>query len=88
MKAALKLLGLSLIVTMGCSSPKTAKVDFIEDNIVNNVAQQTIQTDLIESSGQILNPRTLDKEGNIEYIPIDDWTSGFYPGNISGTLTS
>lgn len=82
MKAALKLLGLSLIVTMGCSSPKTAKVDFIEDNIVNNVAQQTIQTDLIESSGQILNPRTLDKEGNIEYIPIDDWTSGFYPGNI------
>ena len=82
MKALIKLLGVSLLVTTACSSPKNSKVDFIEDNIANNVAQQTIQTDIIEKSGKILNPRTIDEKGNIVYVPIDDWTSGFYPGNI------
>lgn len=33
-------------------------------------------------SGKILNPRTIDKDGNIVYVPIDDWCSGFFPGNI------
>lgn len=82
MKALIKLLGVSLLVTTACSSPKNSKADFIEDNIANNVAQQTIQTDIIEKSGKILNPRTIDEKGNIVYVPIDDWTSGFYPGNI------
>lgn len=82
MKALIKLLGVSLLITASCSSPKSTKVDFIEDNIKNNVAQQTIQTDIIEKSGKILNPRTVDEEGNIVYVPMDDWTSGFYPGNI------
>ena len=46
------------------------------------MAQETIQTDIIEKSGKILNPRTIDKDGNIVYVPIDDWCSGFFPGNI------
>lgn len=46
------------------------------------MAQETLQTDIIEKSGEILNPRTIDEEGNIHYIPIDDWCSGFFPGNI------
>ncbi len=82
MRNTLSLLGLSLLVAIGCSSPQEKKVDFIEDNIANAVAQHTLQTDLIEKSGKILNPRTIDKEGNIQYIPIDDWCSGFFPGNI------
>lgn len=31
---------------------------------------------------QILNPRTINKDGSIHYVPIDDWCSGFFPGNI------
>ena len=58
------------------------KSNFIQENIDNAVAQETIQTDIIEKSGKILNPRTIDKDGNIVYVPIDDWCSGFFPGNI------
>lgn len=82
MKNTLPLLGLSLLVTLGCGSPKGKKAGFIEDNIANAVAQHTLQTDIIEKSGKVLNPRTIDEQGNILYIPIDDWCSGFFPGNI------
>ena len=75
-------LSLSLFAAIGCSSSKERQVDFIEDNIANAVAQETLQTDIIEKSGKILNPRTIDENGNIKYIPIDDWCSGFFPGNI------
>lgn len=82
MKNILCLLSLSLFAAIGCSSAKERQVDFIEDNIANAVAQETLQTDIIEKSGKILNPRTIDENGNIKYIPIDDWCSGFFPGNI------
>ena len=83
MRSTLHFFGLSLLLTaVSCTSPKSPKVDFIEDNIANAVAQQTLQTDLIEKSGKVLNPRTIEKDGSIHYIPIDDWCSGFFPGNI------
>lgn len=82
MRNTLPFFVLSLLLTLGCIPAKEKKVDFIEDNIANAVEQHTIQTDIIEKSGKILNPRTVDAEGNIEYIPIDDWCSGFFPGNI------
>ena len=82
MRNILCLLSLSLFAAIGCSSSKERQVDFIEDNIANAVAQETLQTDIIEKSGKILNPRTIDENGNIKYIPIDDWCSGFFPGNI------
>ena len=43
---------------------KQAESNFIQENIDNAVAQETIQTDIIEKSGKILNPRTIDKEGD------------------------
>lgn len=45
------------------------------------VAEQQLgyQVKLIEESGKILNPRTI-VNNKIEYVPIDDWTSGFFPG--------
>ena len=42
-------------------------------DVYKRQAQETIQTDIIEKSGKILNPRTIDKDGNIVYVPIDDW---------------
>ena len=82
MKTALTTLGISLFVLAGCAGQKQSANDFIQENIDNAVAQETLQTDIIEKSGEILNPRTIDEEGNIHYIPIDDWCSGFFPGNI------
>ena len=82
MKTALTTLGISLFVLAGCTGQKQSANDFIQENIDNAVAQETLQTDIIEKSGEILNPRTIDEEGNIHYIPIDDWCSGFFPGNI------
>lgn len=61
-----------------CKAPQQPK-DLIQDNIDNAVAQFTLQTDIIEKSGKILNPRTLEN-GEILYVPIDDWCSGFFPG--------
>ncbi len=83
MKTTLTMLGFSLCLLVGCSGQKKqAENNFIQENIDNAVAQETLQTDIIEKSGKILNPRTIDKDGNIVYIPIDDWCSGFYPGNM------
>mgnify|MGYP000801940610 FL=1 len=82
MKTILSALGLSLLIFTSCGGQKKVEVDFIQDNIDNAVAQNTIQTDIIEKSGKILNPRTINKDGSISYIPIDDWCSGFFPGSM------
>ena len=70
---------ITCIVASSCH-PKTK--DLITDDI--NFAQQQIekQVELIEKSGTILNPRTTKEDGSISYIPIDDWTSGFFPGTM------
>ena len=82
MKTILSTLGISFFILTSCGGQKKVETDFIQDNIDNAVAQHTLQTDLIEASGEILNPRTVKKDGSISYIPIDDWCSGFFPGNM------
>ena len=42
MKTILSALGLSLLVFTSCGGQKKAEVDFIQDNIDNAVAQNTI----------------------------------------------
>lgn len=66
------------VMLSSCSS--STKTDIIADNVDNAVKQYTLQTDIIEKSGKILNPRTIDEKGTIQYVPIDDWCSGFFPG--------
>lgn len=70
------------LIAASCGNSTSSKDRMLEDNIDNAVKQITLQTDVIEKSGKILNPKTLDKDGNIVYIPIDDWTSGFFPGSV------
>ena len=77
MKTTLTTLGIFLLVLAGCAGQKKTANDFIQENIDNAVAQETLQTDIIEKSGKILNPRTINKDGSIHYVPIDDWCSGF-----------
>ena len=72
-----------LAIAFTACQQKPAETDnFLENEIKNIEAQHTLQTDLIEKSGKILNPRTIDEKGNIVYVPIDDWTSGFFPGTM------
>ena len=72
-----------LVIAFTACQQKPAETDnFLENEIKNIEAQHTLQTDLIEKSGKILNPRTIDEKGNIVYVPIDDWTSGFFPGTM------
>ena len=79
MRTILSALGISLLVLTSCNSQKPVEKDFIQDNIDNAVAQNTIQTDIIEKSGKILNPRTIDEKGNIigKSIKFENSTAGF-----------
>lgn len=82
MKTFLGVCVVSSLLLFGCGNGTATKNSFIEDNIVNAVNQYTIQTNLIEQSGCVLNPRTIRTNGSIVYVPIDDWTSGFFPGSM------
>ncbi len=82
MKTILSVLGLSLAICAGCTSQKKVETDLVQENVANAVAQYTLQTDIIEKSGKILNPRTIRKDGSIVYVPIEDWCSGFFPGSM------
>lgn len=66
----------------GCTSPKNTPLNLVEDNIANAIEQYTLQTELIEQSGKVLNPRTVDETGNVVYVKYDNWASGFFPGSI------
>jgi unsaturated chondroitin disaccharide hydrolase len=59
----------------------TQPSDLISDNVQFANLQIGHQVELIEASGTILNPRTI-KCDKISYVPIDDWTSGFFPGTM------
>lgn len=77
-------LGIALMLFSCAGHPPQTEKDINEiiDETVK-VAEQQIgfQTKLIEESGKILNPRTT-FNNSIEYIPKDDWTSGFFPGTM------
>lgn len=70
-----------LLISVSCSSESDKKADFTEENIQFAAAQERLQVESIDKSGKILNPRTIES-GKVKYIPMDDWTSGFYPGTM------
>lgn len=82
MKKILLSVTLSILLASSCN---TVSKNMDENIITNDVtlATQQIehQVEIIEKSNKSLNPRTV-KDNKIEYIPIDDWTSGFFPGSM------
>ncbi len=74
-----KLIFISFIAffLLACNTKKTEK------NAVITVAEEQYDLHLkaIQDSGKMLIPRTLLKE-KIKYVPIDDWTSGFFAGSL------
>lgn len=73
---------MSALLALGSCQKKEKTEDFLTAEIANITAQHTLQTNLIEANGSFINPRTIDKAGNIVYVPIDDWCSGFFPGTM------
>ncbi len=67
---------------LSCAQAKEEKTtNLIQETVA--VAEQQIgfQTELIERSGKVLIPRTV-KNDKIQYVSIEDWTSGFFAGSM------
>ena len=72
-----------LVFLSACKAAKS-KTNAQFNDIVKDIAiQQTNQINLIEKSGQVLNPRSLVDNNKIVYIKDStDWTLGFFPGSV------
>lgn len=72
--------GMIAVAWTGCTPQKTA---YDKAHILEVAeAQVDYQIKLVEEDQtQVLNPRSV-VNGVIQYIPIDDWCSGFFPGII------
>lgn len=80
MKYYFLIIGIIVLMFTACNNnPNTNNI--IADNIEFASKQIGHQVKLIEESGEILIPRTIDCNA-IEYTSKDDWTSGFFPGTM------
>ncbi len=71
-----------ILLVLSCkNTEKNSSTDFITENVEFAAAQYGIQTNLIEESGNVLNPKTI-INGKIRYIKPQEWTSGFFPGSM------
>ena len=79
-----KIYFLVLIVIAGCASvkesagpkPQASNLDPVVDIISHKVAQTVREM----SGDSIMYPRSIPIDGKWKTIPIEDWTSGFFPG--------
>lgn len=62
-------------------SPPEKETDFIADNVKFATEQYGLQTEIIEKSGEVLNPKSI-IDGKMKYIRPQEWTSGFFPGSM------
>jgi len=82
MKQSLLTFGLGVLLLGACQgNADKSTPDLIAHNVKFATQQIGRQVAIIEESGEILNPRTI-KRDKIHYVPIDDWTSGFFPGTM------
>ena len=74
-----------LVATLlwSCNKQENTKQDDIMLQKVLSTAESQIgfQTQIIEASGTVLNPRTV-RNNKIYYVQPKDWTSGFFPGTM------
>ncbi|MCU7549248.1 glycoside hydrolase family 88 protein [Chitinophagaceae bacterium LB-8] len=69
-----------LVFILSAFGDKKEDKKFI-DNIFK-VAEQQYAVMLRKSEDLSMYPRTSEKNGDIKYVPISDWTGGFWPGNL------
>lgn len=72
-----------LCVLGGCSYNKCFEQNLMIQSVIKKAKEQImLEIDTIESSGKILNPVSLRKNGEVHYCKYDDWRSGFFPGSV------
>ena len=84
MKKIFYTLGLCALISSCSTKNESVATDLcrlIDESVDVATQQMGYQVKLIEQSGKVLNPRTTN-DNKIEYIPIEDWTSGFFPGSV------
>lgn len=82
MKITLLTLFLGAFLFANCQQlSKITQKDMIADDVKFADQQIGRQVEIIEASGKILNPKTINKD-KIKYIKRSDWTSGFFPGSM------
>lgn len=81
MKNAFNRIGTLLIVAAmsAAASPAATAADFVKDNAEHAARQYRGHLHVIDSVGHFINPRTVNPDGTVWYVPVDDWCSGF-PG--------
>lgn len=91
MKNAFNRIGTLLIVAAmsAAASPAATAADFVKDNADHAARQYRGHLHVIDSVGHFINPRTVNPDGTVWYVPVDDWCSGFFPGSLwyLGALT-
>ncbi len=73
-----------LFLVLACESGRDASPDLcqlVEEDVEVASSQLGYQVALFKESGTMLNPKTVYKN-KIEYIPEDNWASGFFPGSM------
>lgn len=70
-----------VVFTPACNSkPKKELSKDIDYNIAIEAVSKRLQKTLIEYDGMQQNPRNLEEDGSVNFVPSTDWCSGFYPG--------
>lgn len=73
----------ALLVACGGTSQQAPKTDsFVEENVAFARQQLGKEIEVIEASGECLNPVTLKTDGSVFYCDYTDWRSGFFPGSL------
>ncbi len=72
----------SIISLFSCSNSKTSSKDFVAENLAFATQQIGREMEMMNANGEILNPRTIEKDGSTRYNTPEMWTSGFFPGSL------
>lgn len=73
----------ALLVACGGTSQQAPETNsFVEENVAFARQQLGKEIEVIEASGECLNPVTLKTDGSVYYCDYTDWRSGFFPGSI------
>lgn len=70
-----------IIIKLPVQGQNSDASGFIQDNVKFAAKQYGLQTNILEESGKVLNPKTI-INGKMKYIAPEEWTSGFFPGSM------
>ncbi len=75
---ACRILFLLTVISLVACGPKDA---LVEENVENAKGQLASLLEVSEAGDTLRIPSTF-KDGKVKFVPIDDWVSGFFAGNL------